>query len=399
MRIIRIKKHKIEVTLNSFLLGLYFIMPFVDFVSGAFHDIYPIGQIYRIVIYIYMLMLLAKNSKKKFVWIIVPFLIFLIIQSIVSITYLIKSVQDVIKLFIPITAITLFDVLIKKQKLEKESIFKLLDAWSIFYPLLIIIPGILGIGTNAYDGAVGWKGFFYAVNEISFIMSSLVMYLFWKLQNKIDIKTLIVLGINCICIVLMGTKTGYVTIAFFGLVFLISFIRERNLKKQLKAWFLLVIAVVLLFISHKKIQELTTGIFERWKYQRGLSYSTVDFLFSMRLRRWKDAVTTFTNGFHIVFGWGLGGEQAGFPNLEMDFFDLLFRTGLIGFCYICVYYYRKVKVISKNNLWGLLILLWSLVLSFGAGHVLFYGQSGMMLAISFVYASLIGGEKIFIKNE
>ena len=89
-------------------------------------------------------------------------------------------------------------------------------------------------------------------------------------------------------------------------------------------------------------------------------------------------------------GWGFAGEANGFPNMEMDFLDLLFRTGLVGFCIVCMFYVRKFCDVSKKSLWGALIIIWSIALSFGAGHVLFYGQSGMMLAFNYIYTLNIG---------
>ena len=142
-----------------------------------------------------------------------------------------------------------------------------------------------------------------------------------------------------------------------------------------------------------RIAAMTAGIFERWLYQRQLSYSTTDFLFSMRLRRLQDAFTTFFNGMYLPFGWGFGGELNGMENIEMDFIDLLLETGIVGFVYVLAFYGRKVKNILKSNLWSAVIVLWSFLLSFGAGHVLFYGQSGMMLALNIVYASLISKAK------
>ena len=76
-------------------------------------------------------------------------------------------------------------------------------------------------------------------------------------------------------------------------------------------------------------------------------------------------------------------------NIEMDFIDLLLETGIVGFVYVLAFYGRKAKNIMKNNLWSAWIILWSFALSFGAGHVLFYGQSGMMLALNIIYATLI----------
>ena len=388
---LNIKRKKISV--YQVLIYLYIIMPIIDSISGALHDVYPVGQAYRIVTLAYMVILLGDNSEKEFKRVIVPFLFFMFIQMSISSAYIIKSIQSTLKLFTPIVAIGVFRILLKKKKVSEYDIFKILDIWSIVYPIMILIPGIFGIGINAYDGSIGWKGFFYATNEISFILSSLIMYLFWKFEKNGSIKTLIVLAANCLCIVLMGTKTGYATIALFSLIFILEFLKGGARNKFIKISLLLILFLMLLFLNIDKIVNLASAVFERWFYQRGLSYSTTDFLFSMRLRRLEGALDIYANIRYLLFGWGLGGEMAGFPNMEMDFLDILFRMGIIGLFYVAAFYGREVIRIAPNNVWGLIIVGWSLALSFGAGHVLFYGQSGMMLAINFLCAYIIGNLK------
>ena len=78
-------------------------MPIVDSVSGYFHDKYPIGQVYRVFYFAYMLFLLMYTSGKTALSFICPFLIFLTVQVIVSLPggYVLKSIQDTIKLFTP----------------------------------------------------------------------------------------------------------------------------------------------------------------------------------------------------------------------------------------------------------------------------------------------------------
>ena len=49
------------------------------------------------------------------------------------------------------------------------------------------------------------------------------------------------------------------------------------------------------------------------------------------------------------------------------------------------YLYVMIRA-AKTSKRGMFMLLWELALSFGAGHVLFYGQSGMMLALICVFA-------------
>ena len=386
---LKIRNNYIVLEKNILLIDLFAIMPIVDSVSGAMHDRIPLGQIYRLLIFVFMFVLLSNNSLKKFSQVFITFVIFLTIQSIVSIEYIGKSIQDVIKLFTPIISIVLIETLLKKKKVSDKNIFDLLDVWCILYPILIIVPSILGLGVSSYEGTIGFKGFFYAVNEISFVMCSLIMYSFWKLQKDADLKSFIVLAINCLCIITMGTKTAYATIVLFTLVFLISFIKNRSIKRRLKIMLFIAAAIIVILFNYKRIIEMTSAIFERWYYQRKMSYSLSDFLFSMRLRRIENAWDIFWTKLYFAFGWGFGGELVGFPNIEMDFLDVLFRSGIFGFIYIFLFYMKKTLYFLRKNSWSLIITLWSLALSFGTGHVLFYGQSGMMLSINFTLAYII----------
>lgn len=390
-------KHS-KINKYSLLIGLLYIMPIVDSISGFFHDIYPIGQFYRIVFFVYVSFLLMNSSMKTATGLIGAFLGFLIIQTLVSLPggYAVKSIQDTIKLFTPILMVSLFQSLLSKGRIRRESFFNLLNCWSIVYPPLIIIPSVLGLNNYAYEGSVGWKGFFFAINEISFIISSLVIYRFYKLSQSINIKELCLLGLNVVCLIGMGTKTGYATIAVGIITFGIFFFREKKASKRLKIIGISFLVVIIAFLVRDRVVEMTNLIFERWFYQRQISYSTTDFLFSMRLRRISVAFSDFWDGFYLLFGWGFGGELAGKLNIEMDFIDLVLRTGIIGFFYVSIFYIRKIKYALKNNLWGTVIVVWSFALSFGAGHVLFYGQSGMMLALNITFASIIQN-RIYVK--
>lgn len=377
-----------KINLCSLLIGLIGIMPIVDTVSGALHDSLPVGQMYRIGLFVYIVFLLMKKSQKDFLPLMGLFLWFVVEQATVSAAggYIAKSIQDTVKLFCPIMGIVLLHRLIQKRKIETECILSVFNIWCVLYPILIIVPGLLSIGNAAYDGTVGWKGLFYAVNEISFIISTLIMYCFWKLKKCPSMRNVIELALNCYCIIRMGTKTGYATIALFGVIFLFSFWNSRNTKKSFELLALILIAALVVILNMNRILAAAGGIFERWQYQRSLSYTTVDFLFSMRLRRLSDALNIFLGKGYFLLGWGFGGELAGYPNMEMDFLDILFRTGLAGFVLVFGFYLYVMIRAAKTSKRGMFMLLWELALSFGAGHVLFYGQSGMMLALICVFA-------------
>ena len=386
-----------KTNIYSLFICLLCTMPIVDSISGAFHESYPIGQVYRLFFFAYIMILLIKVSGKSFLYVIIPFSVLLILQILTSVSggYVVKSVQDTIKLFTPIMMIILFKVLFDRGKIHWDIFYNIFDLWSVLYPILIIIPSVSGLSSHAYDSSVGYKGFFYAINEVSFIMSCLVIYRFYALTKSINLKTIFLLGLNTICLILMGTKTGYASVAVGTVFFAISFFKERKVGKKIKIIGFVIASVICIFLFSDRIEVMTSGIFERWYYQRQLSYSTTDFLFSMRLRRIEEAFEIFFSGIYFPFGWGFGGELAGLPNVEMDFLDLLFRTGIVGFVFVVGFYFTAIRSFLFKNMWGTIIAIWSIALSFGAGHVLFYGQSGMMLALNMMVALVIYREKFY----
>lgn len=395
MKTLRLKfnfKRNYIVTESSLLLMLFLIMPIVDSLSGLFHEQYPVGQIYRFILFAVMFFLLLKISQRDFLNMFLAFCAFFICQILISDGYVQKSIQDVVKLFTPIVCITLFSEMLANKRINLKEITNVFNKWSIMYPVLILVPGVFGIGINAYEGTMGWKGLFYATNEISFILSCLIMYQFWNLKNRITLKNLILLLLNCLSIFLMGTKTGYATIILFAVLFLFSAFRAKLGNQKIKLLLLVLICVSVFPLVFDKLQDMIKDITERWNYQRNVySYSVIDFLFSHRLRRFDKAFEIFLNDkmWYPIIGWGFGAELVGFPNMEMDFFDVLFRTGILGLIYIVWFYVKCVLRFGSRNIFGKIMLLWSLALSFGAGHVIFYGQSGMMLALFFVFVSQI----------
>ena len=91
-------------------------MPIVDTISGALHDMVPVGQVYRFFLLILMLVILAQNSQKKFAIVSTMLLLFTILQTVVSGVDIFNGVKDIIKLFTPIIMIVLMELLIKNKR-------------------------------------------------------------------------------------------------------------------------------------------------------------------------------------------------------------------------------------------------------------------------------------------
>lgn len=393
----KIHTKKINFKKKEIFFLLLFLMPFIDTLSGYFHDIYPIGQVYRMLIFAVILYLSKKKSGIKFGYYCLFFAIFLAIQIIAGSSHLKENIQGTIKLFIPIFIIVFFVNSIKKGIINENDIYELFKFWGIWYPLLIIIPGILGISDGAYDVTIGWKGFFYATNEISFVVCGLVMYSFYKLGNKTSIENIILVFLSTSSIIVMGTKTGYATVAIFSFFYLLKIILKKRVKQYIVNIVLILNVILVIIIGNRLFQNVISSIVYRWYIQRTrYSYSILDFLTSHRLRRLQNSFDSFlyNKSWYLFFGWGFGENALGLANIEMDCFDLLFKTGILGACFVLGFYYFYWKKYCSKCLEATVVIVWSFAISFGAGHVLFYGQSGMMLALLFSLAVCIKQEKL-----
>lgn len=380
----QIKQHmKLKLSKQKLLLMIA-AMPFIDTFNGMFHAALPIGQLYRMFLFSFLLLEYASFGRKKFLNFLMAFTVFCTIQILVGFSYCKKSIIDTFKLFLPILMMLVFKEKLIRRYITQDDVLALFDFWSWLYPLLIMVPELLGMGDAAYEGGTGVKGFFYAVNEISFIESSLIMYSIYRLSQQISWERIILLFANCLCVLLMGTKTGYATIVVFVLLYFLVSFRRKKMNVFVKNFFFILLILISALCGIWIFKEQISAIWVRWIWQRKfVSTSAMDFLLSNRLRRWEGAFRTFIEGGYVILGWGFGGELAGFANMEMDWFDLLFRTGLIGFSGIAIFYFWYFKKYTCKMLLPMFIIFWSMVLVFGAGHVLFYGQSGMMLAMLF----------------
>lgn len=385
-------------SLRLILCALY-IMPFVDSLSGAFHDTYPIGKIYRTALFLFLYFVLANVSAKNFAIMAVSFVTFLVAQIGVCGGFSGALVSDLVKLFLPLVLIDLMWVLLAQEKIEHKNINLLINFWSVAYPILLIIPFLLKVGNSAYEDGVGSKGFFYSTNEISFIFSCLVMFRIWKLFQNLCLMNVLMLGLNAFCILLIGTKTGYITVALFAVIYGLSVLRKhKRFELEVLSFLVLALAFFVLLFSNK-ILLLLGDIIGRWQWQKQISLSLSDFLFSMRLRKLDDALAQFDGVITVLFGSGFANRRFEVVNMEMDFLDVLFRTGFLGFFFVISFYGWRMVDFFKKNFWGVMMTLWMLALSFGAGHVLFYGQSGMMLAVMFVLAKSFTKEYCFVNKE
>lgn len=385
-------KKNINIIISIFIL----IGPIIDLLTGVFiHTLkinLTIGIIVRVLFLISIILITIFTFKKR--KIIIPYLIiglYFICYIMGILLYknglgLLFEIQNLVKVFyFPIVFIALFSI---KEEIDIDN--KILVKTLYLYLILILIPTTLGIGYKTYEiTKAGTLGFFNSANEISGIISILTPILFIILKDKMNIILKIILGIVYLVVILMmGTKTPLLALCFTVGVFLAYLVIECIKKKKYKS---IIISISILIVGvfglilvlpktnfYKNIKthldflevENITDVFKKKEL--------IDhFIFSQRLTflEKENKLYSKSNLYQKAFGIGYLNNGKETKMIEMDYFDIFYHHGVIGFLVyfsILIYLFRK-KIKFNKSFEGYMLrtsFLLILILSFFTGHII-----------------------------
>lgn len=368
---------------------LFLPLPLVDSLNGMINGggndgVLSLGMVYRICIIAYCCFVILKGviPKRSLTVFVVIVMLFVLPHAFDLIDSSFLSLA--IKTMLPVLCIEAFIKECAEGKLGRRDLEQLIDAWSVLFPLAVLLPLVLGIGFQTYGGEdVGYKGFFYAQNDLCFILSILFFFCFGRVLRKASFLNLAKLLLIGICIVLLGMKSGYllacVSIAYWVMRSEITFIKR--------------IAIVLAIgfsalVAAPFVSDAVGSILNRWMYFSSSSNSFLDFFSSGRLERIPIAVdflsSTEANPAWFIFGVGMryGESLAPFGLIEMDPLDLFFQFGVLGTAFLLAYYLRFLFLsLSEDTRHYRFALLMAFALSISAGHVLNSALSAMAFAV------------------
>ena len=305
-----------------------------------------------------------------------------------------------------------------EKKWQKNLLFGL-----IFYVIFIILPIILQSSFNSYvreeNGLVGW---FYAANEVGPILLMLYPTTF-MLLDKHKIWFLIISTLSIFSALAISTKVitlGLGIVIFAYILFYLIF----NRKKYINKLFLMIIAAVYI-ILYSPIGDTLYWNLERYNSNEPPiiidkdpdksddinipnndnsepTESLNDFLtilLSNRNTRVLEINDIYINsdGINKLFGIGFYDiEKQENHIIEMDFLDIFYHYGIIGFLVLIFpYLFLSVNFIKsiKNKLfkldlkscYSILLFLLFLGISFVAGHVISAPAVSTFLTVYFLY--------------
>lgn len=382
----------------SKILSIFILLsPFIDLFTGIFiHSLninFTIGIIIRILFLIFICFITLFTFKKKNI--LIPYLIigiYFICYIVVNLIYkdssILKEIQELIKVFyFPIILISLYSIK-EEIHISRMTLFTTL----FIYLILIFVPTFFNVGYKTYEiTKAGTLGFFNSANEISGIIAILTPIMFIILTESKNLIPKLILGIMYLVVILMmGTKTPLLSLGITLMISIIYYwtnlVKNKKYKQVFLSLFILIVGISSLIIiiprtnfyknieTHLHYLKLNniTEVFKSEKY--------VDhFIFSSRLKFLKNKAKIYnkSNIYEKLFGIGYINNNKLTKSIEMDYFDIYFSHGIIGFIiYFSISISILIKILSNkiNKSYQRLMYETSLfliiILSLFTGHIL-----------------------------
>ena len=379
-----------------YIVAIFLLMgPILDFVTGiclhysCFLTLGVIVRVFFLLFICYVVLFIFKKKRLLVPYFLVGFYFLFYMLGI----FLYQNgyrffyeVQNLVKVFyFPLMLISLYAIR------EQVRVSKMVFFTTLFsYLVLIFLPLIFRVGYRTYAiTKTGSLGFFHSANEISGILSLLtpMLFLFFFTWKKKIIKYLFVLLYFAV-ILTMGTKTPLLAFCFTLGVTLAYYFSRLWKKKQYSKIFLSCFGILLLFSAlivflpktnfYKNIEvhldflkiEKVSDLFTKKNFDH--------FIFSQRLSFLESKSSIYHKAplYQKLFGVGYLLNREEMKQIEMDYFDIFYNHGVIGFL---LFFSLFVPVLwqvlrRKQKTYEQLMLKTSfsliLILSFFTGHIL-----------------------------
>lgn len=383
-------KMRIKINKETGFMLFLCISPIIDVLTGycklSGYSVDNMSMLYKMLIFTFSIFTILLYATKNniicicFVGILLYFSTLWHMYGVSEIGNVVDDLGQQMKLFFPIALCMAIQILLKKHVITKQNIYRIIDFFLVFIPLSIIVPKMLGIGYQTYKGVEsGYKGFYYAGNEINILLVSLMLFSGYQLlYKKRTVHTYFVVFINITSNFLIGTKTSFISIIFF-----ISLLLMFNQKKREIVRKILIIGIVLLFIIIFIYYNLQffTEIWKRimWEFRR-VDGDYIDFITNSRIKSGSSSFVSAMNEKSILLNLLMGIGYAK-PNdvIEMDFVDILLHHGVIILGIISIFYFKLIR--SCQSKYIKIVIGFELLYAFFAGHLLISPMGSLSLVL------------------
>lgn len=357
---------------NKFLKIFLFMQPFLDVLAAVL--IYNnvdnfITSLIRLVFMGLMVLYLYfgeyENKKKTLIYV-STLIITIIIHTLIMVfdkdmSVFMYEFKNTISTYYFVFLLISLGVIYKDNKISKKELMYL---W-IIYVLLTFIPNVLGIGFKSYSHSkTGMTGWFYSANVVGSILIILLPIILSKIK-KLPKFLIVILGAMALYSVFsLGTKTpvlGLGIILFFNLLYYVYKLFKSKKKKSIIVIFssLILLCGVSVYVIPKTSFYENLKIHYNFLKKNDVKIFSKEFLdhfvFSQRLSMEERT----RHNYNIspiqekVFGIGYienySTDSVNLKIVEMDYFDIFYREGIVGFIVFFIPVIYMIVMFFKNN--------------------------------------------------
>ena len=359
---------------------------------NVFHHNINVGIIFRMLfmLFIYYVSVIIYHKKKNLIYIFLC-MIYLVIYLVVQYdNTIIGNLHGFMRVFyFPILLLGFYSM---KDKIKIED--KVLVTTGLIYILLIFVPVVTNTGFKSYSVAkVGSTGWFNSTNEISGILSILMPIITLWLISKEKIGLKFVVAVMFLFVISeVGTKTPILSLLIVLLASFIFVIVKCIKDKKYKTLVGLLIVLIVGSITAKVLIPKTNfykNIVIHAKYLKLDSpkdiftneYVFDHFIFSQRISFLEKTDNRYDKVkiSKKIFGMGyVNKNNSNYKEIEMDYYDIWYNHGIIGFIlFFSIYIYILIDILKKlpkkikyDKYMNYVSLLLILILSLFSGHII-----------------------------
>lgn len=352
------EKNKILRCFYIFLL----VQPFIDLITSVmtkFFDIpITIGIIIRGLLFVFSVIYILFISNSKYKKISCIYIGILVIYAILyfgfkpelfsSISFLGSEVSYMFKYFYTLIILLLLLNIFDELKPNNRIVFKLLQLDLIIYCFIIVLANVTNTAFGTYANGAGNSGWFFAGNEIGIILALLFPFLYLIVNKTNSYKCLFLIIPVVLAMEIIGTKTAMLGLLLPTIVFFIYYlIRVRHGKLKQLIMTLIILLVIVCSSPNlpvvANIRNSLTSFNDRVTNEEEQDEDLTDeaitkVLFSDRDYYAKKIGRIYSNASIQDKLLGIGFTNRESINddnitklIEMDFYDLFYRYGIIGF--------------------------------------------------------------------
>lgn len=352
------------------------LLPVIDILNGFALKMFSIRGL-GIIVHLFLMVLMIHHiygsgcTKVDFGIILISF--YMLFSNLISNLSYGTSITNGIDYIVKYVYFFVFITCLIKLKMDDISWNKVKQTYIMVYPFGSIIPRLLGINLTSYGDGTGSLGFMYSQNSYTFVMLIVLYWSFEYLFSHFSIKNLFFVILDFVTLMLIGSKSGYIFAAIIVIHFVVSFLKGKRLNSFFKAIAMILMAICLTAFVWFGFNEEILIIYRRVEYfsnyyGRDSLTAILNFLTSDRWNRIAEYWPYLSNN---VFSCFLGLGYGFFKNhvtLEMDFLNLIYIFGFIGFGLYMTILLNISKLLKIRNTYKFLIIICFIYLFFG-GHV------------------------------